>query len=51
MKLSLVIGWAVVIFVAFYVVTNPAGAGHEVHVWLSGTKAAGNVLALFFNSL
>ena len=51
MKLKPVITWAIVIFVAFYLVTQPTAAGHAVHNILSGLKFAGNSLATFFNSL
>ena len=51
MKLKPVITWAIVIFVAFYLVTQPTAAGHAVHNILSGLESAGNSLATFFNSL
>jgi hypothetical protein len=51
MKLKSVLTWAIVIFIAFYLVTQPTAAGHTVHNLLSGLKSAGNSLATFFNSL
>lgn len=46
-----ILGWAVVIFVAFYLFTDPAGAAGAVHGLLGGLKGAGNSLATFVNSL
>jgi hypothetical protein len=51
MKLKPIITWAIVIFIAFYLVTQPAAAGHAVHNLLNGLKSAGNSIATFFNSL
>ena len=51
MKLKPIVTWAIVIFIGFYLVTQPAAAGHTVHNILSGLKSAGNSLATFFNSL
>ncbi len=35
-----VLGWAVVAFIAFYIVTQPAAAGHATHNLLDGLKTA-----------
>ena len=51
MKLKPILTWAIVIFIAFYLVTQPAAAGHAVHNLLSGLKSAGNSISVFFNSL
>jgi hypothetical protein len=51
MKLKQILSWAAIAFVAFYLVTQPAAAGHFVHTILDGLKSAGNSLATFFNSI
>jgi hypothetical protein len=43
--------WAVVIFVVYYVATQPGNAGTFVHHCLSGLKTAGSSLATFVNKL
>ena len=42
-----IIAWAIVIFVAFYLLTQP----HAIHGLVSLIKNAGNSLATFVNSL
>jgi len=51
MNAKKVITWAVVIFLAYYLVTQPTGAGHVMHNLLNGLKSAGNSLATFISSL
>jgi hypothetical protein len=51
MNAKKVITWAVVIFIAYYLVTKPTAAGHTMHNLLNGLKSAGNSLATFFSSL
>jgi hypothetical protein len=51
MKLKQIITWAIVIFIVFYVVTQPAAAGAVVHNILSGLKSAGSSIATFLNSI
>lgn len=51
LHLKQILSWAAIAFVAFYLVTQPAAAGHFVHSILNGLKSAGNSLASFFNSL
>jgi hypothetical protein len=51
MKLEPIITWAVVLFIAFYLVTQPAAAGHAVHNILDGIKSAFNSVATFLNSI
>ncbi len=51
MKIKQILGWAAIAFLAFYLVTQPAAAGHAVHNILDGLKSAGNSLATFFQSI
>ena len=51
MKLKPIITWAIVIFLAYYLVTQPTGAGHFIHSILNGLKNAGSSLATFLNSI
>jgi len=46
-----VLGWAVVIFLAWFLITNPTGAAAAVTNLLSALKGVGNSLATFFTSL
>jgi len=46
-----IFGWAALIFVVWYVVTNPTGAADAAHGLLGMLKSAGTSLATFFNSL
>lgn len=45
------IKWAVILFIVFYVCTQPAGAAGFVHHAYNGVHAAANSLAQFVNSL
>lgn len=51
MNMKKVLGWAAVIFIVFYLVTDPTGAAHAVTNLLGLLKTAGSSLATFFNSL
>jgi hypothetical protein len=51
MQIKKVVGWAIVVFLAWYLVTQPTGAGHAVHNLLSLLQQAGSSLATFLNSL
>lgn len=51
MKLRQILGWAAVAFLAFYLLTQPAAAGHVVHNILEGLRGAGNSIANFFNNI
>jgi hypothetical protein len=51
MNLKKVIGWAVVIFIAWFLITNPTGAAHVMTNLLNALKGVGNSLATFFTSL
>jgi hypothetical protein len=46
-----IIGWALVAFIVFYVVTNPDGAAGFVHSVLDGLRNAGNSLSRFVDHL
>ena len=46
-----VLGWAVVIFLAWFLITNPQGAAAAVTNLLNALKGVGNSLATFFTSL
>jgi hypothetical protein len=49
--LKKVITWGIVIFIVYYLVSDPAGASGAVHSALSSLKSAGNSLAKFVSSL
>ena len=46
-----VITWAIVIFVIYYLATDPTGAAHALHSAFGGLRSAGNSLARFVNQL
>jgi hypothetical protein len=46
-----VIRWLVIIFVVFYLVTQPTSAGHLLSSGFHGLHSAGSSLARFVNSL
>jgi hypothetical protein len=45
------ITWGALIFVAFYLVTQPASSGHLINSAFHGLHDAGNSLASFVHSL
>lgn len=49
--LNRLIGWALLAFVVYYLVTSPAGAAGFVHSILDGLRNAGDSLARFVNKL
>ena len=49
--LKKVITWAIVIFIIYYLATDPAGAAAFMHHIFNGLKTIGASLATFFNSL
>jgi hypothetical protein len=49
--LKKVITWAIVIFIVYYLVTEPAAAATVVHNIWNGLKTAASALATFVNSL
>jgi len=46
-----IVTWAIVIFIVFYLLTQPSGAAHVINNLLNLLKEAGNSLATFVNSL
>jgi hypothetical protein len=51
MTIKKVLGWATIIFLAWFLITNPAGAAHAVTNLVNAFKAVGHSLATFFASL
>ena len=51
LKIRQIITWAIVVFLALYLLTQPAATAQVVHDFLNGLKSAGNSLANFVNSL
>jgi len=51
MRISKVLIWAVVIFSAWFMITNPVGAAHAFQALLGALKTLGNSLATFLTSL
>lgn len=49
--LKTVITWGIVIFVVFYLVTQPTSSGHLISSGFHGLHDAGSSLARFVNSL
>jgi phosphate/sulfate permease len=49
--LGRIIRWAIVLFIIFYVATQPAGAAGFVHHIYNGLHDAANSMATFVNSL
>jgi hypothetical protein len=43
--------WAIVIFLIYYLATNPGGAAHALHAAFNGLKSAGNSMSTFVNRL
>lgn len=46
-----IVGWVIVAFVVFYLLTNPDGAAHFGQHVLNGLRSAGQSLAKFVSSL
>ena len=46
-----VITWAIVLFVVYYLATNPTGAAHALHQAFNGLKHAGDSMSRFVNKL
>ncbi len=46
-----VITWAIVIFIVYYLVSNPHGASDVVQSALRGLRSAGNSLSTFVSNL
>ena len=51
MKVKTVLGWAVVIFIAYWLLTRQAAASGAVHHLLGVLKSAGANISAFLNSL
>jgi hypothetical protein len=51
MQIKKIAGWAVVVFLAWYLFTQPAAAGNAVHNLLGLLQQAGSSIATFLNSL
>jgi hypothetical protein len=49
--LKKVLGWAIVVFIAFYLISDPNSAGGTVHHIVNGLHSAGTSLAKFVSSL
>jgi hypothetical protein len=49
--LKKVITWAIVLFIVFYIATQPTGAANLVHTAYNGLHSAANSMARFVNSL
>ncbi|HET7245217.1 MAG TPA: hypothetical protein VFJ07_10325 [Streptosporangiaceae bacterium] len=51
MQLKKVAGWAVVVFLAWYLFTQPTAAGNAVHNLLNLLQQAGSSIATFLSSI
>ena len=49
--LKKILSWGAVIFVAFYLITEPASAGHIISSAFNGLRDVGNSLASFVHSI
>jgi len=49
--LARIIGWVVIAFIVFYLLTNPDGAAGFVHSFMDGLRQAGNSLSKFVSHL
>lgn len=49
--LTRIIGWALVAFAVYFLLTDPAGAAGVAHSALDGLQHAGNQLSLFASQL
>jgi hypothetical protein len=50
-KIKTLLTWAFIIFIVYYLATQPVGAAHSVHSIFNGLRSAGNSLSTFVNSL
>jgi hypothetical protein len=51
MTIKKILGWATVIFLAWFLITNPVGAAHFLTNLVNAFKAVGHSLAAFFAAL
>ncbi len=49
--LKKVITWAIVVFIVYYLVSDPHGAAGTLHGALTGLRSAGNGLSKFVSAL
>ena len=51
MNFKKIAGWAVVIFLVWFLVSNPTGAAHALTGLLHTAKGVGNSLSTFFTQM
>jgi hypothetical protein len=51
MQVKKIVTWAIVVFLAYYLLTKPTGAANAMHNLLNLLKQAGSSLATFLSSL
>lgn len=51
MPVKKIVGWLVVIFLVYYLLSQPAGAANAMHGLFNMLKSAGTSLATFLDSL
>jgi len=51
MNVKKIVTWAIVVFIAYYLFTQPTGAANAMHNLFNLLAAAGHSLATFLNSL
>jgi hypothetical protein len=51
MKVKTIVTWAIVIFVIYYLVSDPTGAAHAMRTAIDGLKSAGHSLSTFVSNL
>lgn len=51
MPVKKIVTWAIIIFLAYYLVTKPTGAANAMHNLFNLLRSAGSSLATFLNNL
>ena len=51
MNIRKILGWATVIFLAWFIISNPTGAAHTMTNLLNGLKGAAGSVSTFLTSL
>ena len=51
MPIKKIVGWAIVIFLAYFLITKPHAAASDTHGLFSWLDDVGHSLTVFFNSL
>jgi hypothetical protein len=51
MRVKTIVTWAIVIFVIYYLATDPTGAAHAMRTALDGLRSAGHSLSTFVSNL